>query len=142
MRKTVYSVNYPLGLSYLFSPGESRFILHMLFIETRNRYGYNIKLSKSGLRKRMNLNEYTFNRTVKKLKEMELLSVTYNKKGTRICYAFNLELYDKLVAILSVTNEPDRLLLFCESKFRKGKRSIESITPAEIKELKTGIKPP
>lgn len=136
MKNVPFVVKYPLALSYLFSPGEARFILHMVYIEMLKRYGYKMKLSKACFQRQMNLNEYTFNRTVKKLEEMGLISISYNKKGTRVYYTFDLDLYEKLVTILSVTDNVDKLIKFCDSKFVKGKRTIDSITPWEIAYLK------
>lgn len=135
-KNQVFFVKYPLCLSYLFSPTETRFIAHMIDAEFLKSYGYDTAWSRREWMRRMGLTEYSFDGAVKSLMKIGLLIKRNNDFGNRVYYTFNMELYDKLVSILSVTNNVDRLISFCEMKFRQEKRTIESITPEEISELK------
>ena len=129
---------YPYCLTYLFSPGESRFILHMLEVDFLKKQGYNTDWTRAEYMKRMGLNLYTFENCVRRLEKMNLLTRRHNNLRNRVYYSFNMELYDTLVNILSSTCNIDKLIEFCETKFKKGNRSIESITEEEIAELKSG----
>jgi hypothetical protein len=136
-KKTIPFVKYYLELTYLFSAAEIQFIMHMVDIKFLKEAGYQTGWSKAEHMKRMGLNEYTFDKCVKRLQEMRLLSRTYNKLGNRVFYSFNMELYRRLVEILSVTCDIDRLIEFCDRNFKKQSRPIESITEEEIRELGT-----
>lgn len=129
---------YPYALSYVFNPGEARFVLHMIEADFLKKQGYDTGWTRTEYMKRMGLNLYTFERCVRKLEKMNLLTRRYNTLGNRVYYSFNMDLYDRLVEILSATCHVDRLIDFCETKFKMENRSIESITEEEIEELKSG----
>ncbi|MDR1718028.1 MAG: hypothetical protein LBS20_19500 [Prevotella sp.] len=129
-------VKYPVCLSYLFNPGESRFIIHMIEIEFLKDQGYNTNWTRAEYMKRMGLNEYSFERCIKRLVKMGLLSKTNNKLKNKVYYSFNMQLYDRLVEILSVTCNIDKLIEFCETKFIRDARPIESITEKETDDLR------
>ncbi len=129
---------YPYSLSYLFTPGESRFILHMIEADFLKKQGYDTDWTRAEYMKRMGLNLYTFEHCVRKLEGMNLLTRRHNALGNRVYYLFNMDLYDRLVEILSATCNVDKLIEFCDTKFKHENRSIESITEEEIVELKSG----
>lgn len=131
-------VKYYTGLSYMFSPAETRFILHMADIEYKKGCGYIMNLTRSDYMKIMGLNEYSFDKCIGRLVELELLSKTNNEKGNRVYYSFNMKLYEKLVGILSSSGNVDKLIAFCKKNFIEGARSIDSITEEEIQNLKSG----
>lgn len=135
---TLPFVKYYTGLSYLFSPAETRFILHMVDIEYKKGCGYIMTLNRADYMKIMGLNEYSFDKCIGRLIQLDLLSKTNNAKGNRVYYSFNMELYEKLVRILSSSCNVDKLIAFCKRNFIEGARSIESITEEEIQNLKSG----
>jgi hypothetical protein len=135
--ETAPYVKYPLALSYLFNPVESRFILHMIEAEFLKKQGYDTGWTRAGYAKRMGLKECAFERCVKRMVDMELLAVRHNKLGNRVFFSFNMALYEKLVSILSATCHVDSLIDFCDTKFKKEARSIESITEQEIETLRS-----
>jgi predicted transcriptional regulator len=135
-QKTALSfVKYYTGLPCLFNPAECLFIMYMVYVEYLKSVNYRIRWSKAEYIKRMGLKESTFNRCVNRLSEMKLLTRTYNDRGNRVYYSFDMELYNRLVEILSITSNIDKLIAFCDVNFKKQSRSIESITEDEINEL-------
>jgi predicted transcriptional regulator len=136
-QKTALSfVKYYTGLSYLFNPAENQFIMHMVYVEYLKSVNYRIHWSKAEYIKRMGLKESAFNRCVNRLSQMKLLTRTYNDRGNRVYYSFDMERYNRLVEMLSITSNIDKLIAFCDENFKKQSRSIESITEDEINELK------
>lgn len=134
LRKFLY-VEYPLGLSYLFTPSETRFILHMINFEYLKKHGFSTNWSNAEYIKRMGISKNAFNNSVKKLIHMRLLKKWNNKLGNRVYYSFDLEVYGKLVDILSCTNNVDELIKFCEMYFKQG-RLVEDIAEREIVKLR------
>lgn len=129
-------VKYHTGLSYLLSPAESRFLIHMVDVQYMKSMGYYTDWTRAEYMKRMGLNEYSYERCVRKFINLGLLSKTNNAKGNRVYYALNMDIYEKLVTILSSTNNVDKLIEFCDTKLKKG-RTIASITQQEIDGLKS-----
>jgi DNA-binding MarR family transcriptional regulator len=113
----------------------------MIEIDSLHKRGYDTQWTQSDYARRMGLKEYAFKRCVKRFVELNLLTVRYNTQGNRVYYSFNTEMYEKLVAILTVTGHVDRLIEFCDTEFKKGGRPIESITPEEIAALGSENKP-
>lgn len=134
LRKFLY-VEYPLALSYLFTPSEARFILHMINFEYLKKHGFLTNWSNAEYIKRIGISKNAFNNCVKKLIKMKLLKKWNNKLGNRVYYSFDLEVYTKLIYILSCTNNVDELIKFCNISFKQG-RLVEDITEKEIIELK------
>jgi hypothetical protein len=135
-KKTAAFIKFHPGLSCLFNPAETVFLLHMVNLEYFKSTGYRIVRTKAEYIKRTGLKECTFNRCVDRFSEMKLLTRSYNALGNRVFYDIDMDLYRKLVEIVSSTYDCDRLRAFCETKFKKEARLIESITPEEIDELK------
>lgn len=133
-KKVIY-VKYPLCLSYLFSPTETRFISHMINAEFLKGSGFDTDWSRKEWMRRMGLTEYSFDSAIKSLIEIGLLTKENNDLGNKVYYTFDMEQYNKLVSILSVTHNIGKLIDFCETKFKREKRTIASITPEEISEL-------
>jgi hypothetical protein len=128
-------IKFHPGLSCLFSPAETVFILHMVNLEYFKAAGYRVSWSNAGYIRRMGLKECAFKRCVERFSQMKLLTRTYNSLGNRVFYSINMELYNRLVEIVSSTYDCERLAAFCDTKFRKEARPIESITAEEIREL-------
>ena len=129
-------VKYCTGLSYLFDPRETRFLLHMIDIDYMKSKGFLTDWSRSEYMKRMGLNKNAFNYCVKRMQEMKLLIKWNNSLGNKVFYALNRENYERLIRILSCTNNIDALISFCQNTFQSG-RSIESITEEEIQKLES-----
>jgi hypothetical protein len=137
LKRSIPFVKYYLELSYLFSPEECRFIMHMTDIEFLKKSGYQTGWSKKEYIKRMGLSEYSFDKSVERLQKMGLLSRTHNSLGNKVFYSFDMDLYNRLVEILSMTCDIDKLIAFCNINFVEQSRSIESITEQEINDLET-----
>ncbi|GAB6013310.1 hypothetical protein [Viscerimonas tarda] len=135
-REKISFVKYYPGLSVMFKPVETLFILHMVRFEFLKTAGFRIRWSKAEYARRMGLKECAFIRCVKRLSAMKLLEVSHNPEGNRVFYSFNMSLYYRLVEILSATSDHDRLTAFCNRQFKKAGRPIESITDDEIRELR------
>ena len=129
-------VKYHTGLSYLFSPAETRFILHMVDIEYKKSTGFNTNWIKRQFMKIMQLNEYTFDNCIKKMIAIGLLGKRHNELGNKVYYSFDMQVYEKLVKILTSTYNVDKLINFCESYLKNNSRTIQSITKDEMMSLK------
>jgi len=134
--KTPFVKYYP-GLSYMFSLAETRFILHMVDIDYKKKNGFNTDWTRAEYMKVMGMNEYNFDKCIKRFIGLNLLERTNNLTGNRVYYSFNSKVYEKLVRILSATCNVNKLIAFCTANFKENKRSIESITEEEIKALAT-----
>ena len=121
-----------LNLGRLFDPAEMMFILHMQQVEFLRQTGQGGRWSKKFLMLKMNLGEKVFDRCARRLSEMELLVVSSDYHPD---FRWNDPLYDRLVEILSVTNNLKALDEFCSRVFLKGGRSIKSVSNEEIQEL-------
>jgi|GEM_PF-736174 len=128
-------VKYYPGLSYMFSLAETRFIIHMLDIEFKKKNGYNTNWTRAKYMKLMGMNEYNFDKSVKRLVELNLLEKTNNSSGNRVYFSFNMDLFFQLVKILSATCNVNKLIAFCDKNFKENNRRIDSITDDEIKDL-------
>ena len=124
-------------LSYLFNPYETRFIQHMVEIEFIKSCGYDTNWSKITYMKRMGLKENTFDKCVRKFVSMKLLYKTFNDSKNKVYFSWNMGLYFKLVRILSITNDVDKLRDFCQVNFIKKNRMIDEISEDEIEILAT-----
>lgn len=122
-------------LSYLFNPYETRFIQHMLEIEFIKKCGYDTSWSKITYMKRMGLKENSFDKCVRKFVKLRLLDKTLNDQKNKVFYSWNMELYFRLVKILSITNDIDRIIDFCQVNFIEKNRMIDEISETEIETL-------
>jgi hypothetical protein len=107
----------------------------MINAEFLKSSGFDTDWSRKEWMRRMGLTEYSFDNAVKSLMEIGLLAKENNDLGNKVYYSFDMEQYNKLVSILSVTHNIGKLIDFCEIKFKKEKRTITSITSEEIAEL-------
>ncbi|MDR2002666.1 MAG: hypothetical protein LBQ74_06515 [Prevotella sp.] len=135
-KKPLPFVKYYTGLSCMFSPAETRFILHMVDIGYKKQCGYYTDWTRAEYMKIMGLREYTFDKCAGRLISLGLLSRTNNAKGNKVYYSFDMELYGILIRMLTVTCSIDKLSEFCKRNFTEGNRTIRSITGEEIEELK------
>lgn len=122
-------------LSYLFTPNETRFIQHIVEISFLKDHGYDTDWAKQTYIKRMGLKETSFDKCVRKFTEMKLLHKWNNTQKNKVYYSWNWPVYEKLIRILSSTNNIDALINFADTYFKKNNRSIESITEDEIRML-------
>lgn len=130
-------VKYHICCSYLFSPAESRFIVHMLDMEYKKSRGFYTDWSRNEYMKIMGLNEYTFDKCVDRLLALNLLSRSYNRKGNRVYYSFNMETYGRLIRILSSTQDIGKIKEFCGRLIRDKKCNLDMVTEEEVASLKS-----
>lgn len=139
--ETLPFVKFYTGLSYFFNPAETRFILHMVDIEFKKKSGFNTDWSRAEYMKIMGLNEYTFDKCIKRMLALGLLSKRNNDLGNKVYYSFDMQVYEKLVTIITSTNYVDALIDFCASNFADKPRTIESISDGELEALRARKQP-
>lgn len=122
-----------LNLSCIFDASEILFIMHMVHIAYMRSKGYNTVWSKAHLMERMNIRLRTFDRCVKRMTGMKLLD-RMPQEGM-YDYLWNMGRYNRLLQIISATNDINRLREFCRKAFVEQKRDILSISDTEIKRL-------
>lgn len=122
-------------LSLLFNPSEVIFILHMLDIESLKKQGHKIEWTRGFYMARMGMTPYTFDKCIETLLAIDLLTKTNNTDGNKVYYSLNMDLYTRLVQILSANKNVYTMIDFCKKNFKSGNRKIESITDEEIIEL-------
>lgn len=130
--QTSFIKYYPC-LSCMFDASEIVFILHMLDIAYIRSKGYNTVWSKGHLMKRMNIRLRTFDRCVKRMIELGLLDRL--PQDGMYDYLWNMDLYNRLLRIMSATRDINRLREFCRKIFLEQKRSIQSVSEDEIELL-------
>lgn len=126
-----YLAHFHIGLSYVLSPCESRFIQYLLSREQIRKHGMSTYMNRSDYMKAMGLNDNSFRTCVHELVRLGLLKKWNNKLGNKAFYILDDEQYEKLITILSSTNNLNELIKFCRRTFKHG-RSISSITEKEI----------
>lgn len=134
VKKGNYQVHFHIGLSYVLSPCESRFIQYLLSREQFRKYGVSTYMNQSDYVKAMGLNNSSFRTSVRNLQKLGLLKKWNNSLGNKAFYTLDENQYERLIVILSSTNDLNELISFCQNTFKRG-RSIESITKEEIKIL-------
>lgn len=122
-----------LNLSCIFDASEILFIMHMVHIAYMRSKGYNTVWSKAHLMERMNIRLRTFDRCVRRMTGMKLLD-RMPQEGM-YDYLWNMGRYNRLLQIISATNDINRLREFCRKAFVEQKRDILSISDTEIKRL-------
>lgn len=122
-----------LNLSCIFDASEILFIMHMVHIAYMRSKGYNTVWSKAHLMERMNIRLRTFDRCVRRMTGMKLLD-RMPQEGM-YDYLWNMGRYNRLLQIISATNDINRLREFCRKAFVEQKRDILSISDTEIKML-------
>lgn len=107
----------------------------MLEIAFLKSQGYDTDWAKATYIKRMGLKETSFDKCVQKMTQMKLLHKWNNSQKNKVYYSWNWTVYEKLIRILSSTNNIDALIKFADTYFKKNNRTIESITEDEIRSL-------
>lgn len=107
--------------------------MHMVHIAYMRSKGYNTVWSKAHLMERMNIRLRTFDRCVRRMTGMKLLD-RMPQEGM-YDYLWNMGRYNRLLQIISATNDINRLREFCRKAFVEQKRDILSISDTEIKML-------
>lgn len=131
-KKTSYVKCY-LNLSSMFDGQEIIFILHMVNINSLRSGGYNTVWSKGFLMKRMNMGLRVFNRCVSRMAGLGLLERV--PVDGMYEYHWDMDIYARLLEIISATNDISTLKKFCDQTFIKEKRDIASVTDEEIEIL-------
>ncbi|WP_165020627.1 hypothetical protein [Dysgonomonas sp. ZJ279] len=139
-KRTFQFVKYHTCLAYIFKPAEIVFIMRMIEVEFMKLNGFYINWTRAEYMKRTGLKVYTFDKCIKKLSEMKLLTKANNELGNEVYYSFDMKLYNKLLEILHATRDVDKLIDFCYTNFEEQSRSIDSISREEIDMLKTYTK--
>lgn len=121
-----------LNLGRLFDPAEMLFILHMQQVEFLCQASQGGRWSKKFLMKKMGLGEKVFDRCVRRLEQMELLIVSSDYHPV---YRWDTALYERLVEILSATDNLEALDGFCRRMFLEEKRCIRGISDFEVEML-------
>lgn len=134
-KETPSFVKYHAGLSLFFSPAEMVFALQMANYEHMKSAGYWIRFSKAEYARRMGMKPYTFEQCVRRFISLGLLAKKCNVLGNQVFYAFNMELYGKLIRIIAQTSDTDRLAAFFD-ELKRASRTVESIAEEEIRMLK------
>jgi hypothetical protein len=134
-KETPSFVKYHTGLSLFFSPAEMVFALQMANYEHMKSVGYWIRFSKAEYARRMGMKSYTFEQCVRRFISLGLLAKKCNALGNQVFYAFNMELYGKLIRIVAQTSDTDRLAAFFDG-LKRDSRTVESISEEEIRALK------
>ncbi len=125
-------VKYHLGLSYILSPTEARFIMHMVEIHHMTLWGFKTDFTRAEYMRRMGLREHAFDSAAKSLTRMGLVRRRSESSRNRVHYSLDTTVYDRLVVIVSATRNIDRLIGFIDFNIRKLGKSIASITDEEI----------
>ena len=131
-------VKYHLGLSYVLTPTEARFVMHMIEIHRLAEWGYKTDFTRPQYMKRMGLREHAFDAAARSLCDLGLVVRTEESCRNRVYYALDLGLYERLVAIVTCTQNVDKLVGFLDFNIRKLGRSIDSITDEELDKLVSG----
>lgn len=129
-----FEKSYP-GFSYLLSPEEERFLKHMKEIAFLHRRGEKTDFTRAEYMRRMGLKEYTFDRCAKSLCELGLIVKTSDSSRNRVHYSLDEAVYDKLVRIVSLTRNIDRLIGFFDFHVFKLGKSIEILSDEDIEGL-------
>lgn len=125
---------YP-GFSYVLSPDEERFLKHLKEIEYLRRLGQKVDFTRAEYMRRMRLKEYTFDQCGKSLCRLGLAVKTSDSSRNRVHYRLNEPIYNKLVRIVSITRNIDRLIEFFDFHVFKLGKSIEELTDEDMEGL-------
>lgn len=124
-----------VGFSYLLSPEEERVIKHLQEIEYFDSIGYESFYSRREYARIMGLSILVFDRCVKSLCRMGLIVKTEKSSRNRVQYRINGPAYHRLVKIVSVNRNCDRLKQFFDFNILQLGKTIEEVTDADIKRL-------
>lgn len=123
------------GFSYILSPEEERFLKHLKEIEYLRRLGQKVDFTRAEYMKRMALREYTFDRCGKSLCKLGLAIKTSDSSRNKVHYRLNEPVYKRLVHIVSLTRNIDRLIQFFDFHVFKLGKSIAELTDKDIEGL-------
>ncbi len=124
-----------VGFSYLLSPEEERVIKHLQEIEYFDSIGYESFYSRREYARIMGISILVFDRCVKSLCRMGLIVKTEKSSRNRVQYRINEPAYHRLVKIVSVNRNCDRLKQFFDFHILQLGKTIEEVTDEEIKRL-------
>ena len=124
-----------VGFSYLLSPEEERVIKHLQEIEYYDSIGYESFYSRREYARIMGLSILVFDRCVRSLCRMGLIVKTEKSSRNRVQYRINGPAYHRLVKIVSVNRNCDRLKQFFDFHILQLGKAIEEVTDEEIKRL-------
>lgn len=127
--------NCYLNLCHIFDPDEMVFLINMAITHEMTLSGKRTNWNKGILMDRMNMTTSVFNRCEKRLLNLKLLEreiVT----GKRYSYNLNMELYKRLIQIVTASDDFSVVKEFCKRNFIDENKSITDITDEEIDQLK------
>ncbi len=124
-----------VGFSYLLSPEEERVIKHLQEIEYYDSIGYESFYSRREYARIMGLSILVFDRCVRSLCRMGLIVKTEKSSRNRVQYRINGPAYHRLVKIVSVNRNCDRLKQFFDFHILQLGKTIEEVTDEDIKRL-------
>ncbi len=122
----------PYGFSYVLSPDEGRFVQHLREIEFLRQRGHKVDYTRAEYAKRMGLREFTFDRCAKSLCRLGLVTKTDLSSRRRVDYRIDESAYKRLVQIVSVTRNIDKLIQFFDFHVSKLGKSIGEITDEDV----------
>lgn len=132
--KEPFEKSYP-GFSYVLTPDEERFLKHMKEISFLRRRGEKTDFTRAEYMRRMGLREYTFDCCARSLCKLGLVVKTSDSSRNRVHYDLNEPVYEKLVRIVCLTRNIDRLIEFFDFHIFKLGKSIASLREEEIGQL-------
>jgi hypothetical protein len=123
------------GFSYIFSPEEERFIKHMQEADQLKRRGYKADFTRAEYARRMGLREYTLDKCAESLCRLGLVVKTADSCRNRVYYRLDRSVYDRLVGIVSMTRNVDKLIQFFDFHVRQLGKSVGELTDDDIEGL-------
>ena len=130
--KSITFTKFHVNIPVIFDGAESVFIMQMVSAEYRAQLVRRPYWSKSFVMDRMGMKERVFNRCVARFKALNL--VESETIGLKVLYKWNIPLYERLLDIITATENIYKLRKFWEAFVEQG-RSIESVTDDEIVSL-------
>jgi hypothetical protein len=124
-----------IGFSYVISPDEERFIKHMKEIEYLRRLGQKVDFTRAEYARRMGLREYTLDKCAESLCRLGLVVKTADSCRNRVYYRLDRSAYDRLVGIVSMTRNVDKLIQFFDFHVRQLGKSVGELTGEDIEGL-------
>lgn len=118
------------GMIGAFSSAEVVFMLYMSDLAFLRSKGYDTVRSKRRHMECTHIRSRKFDRCVEKMTRMGLLQRV--PVGGMYDYLWNMDSYERLIEILSLTKDLGKLRTFCERVFEVEQRPVSSITNDDI----------
>lgn len=122
------------GLLLALDERECKLMIYFLGSNGVEKVGKSTYINQEDCLKMTGMKLNTFRLGINGLINLGLVNRWHNQQGNKVFYSLNEDVYEDLIAILSLTNDLKELNLFCQKTFRQG-RSINSITDDERRSL-------